>query len=85
MRCMVCAHRSSWAAIVPQAVVVAYKVILYTSSNFSLTTILGSSIVHFFSFSFFLNYFLAVLHGKWDLSSLTRDQTRALCIGSAES
>ena len=50
MRCMVCAHRSRWAAILPQAVVVAYKVLLHTPSNFSLTTILGSSIVHFFAF-----------------------------------
>lgn len=43
---MVRAHGSSWAAIVPQAVVVAYKVLSHTSSNFILTTILGSSTVH---------------------------------------
>ena len=27
----------------------------------------------------------AVLHGMWDLSSLTRDQTQAPCIGNTES
>ena len=35
-----------------------------------------------FSFSFFL---LATLHGMWDFSSPTRDQTRAPCSGSSES
>lgn len=43
---VVCAHGSSWAAIVHQAVVVAYKVLSHTSSHFILTTILGSSTVH---------------------------------------
>ena len=33
----------------------------------------------------FLFYFLAVPHGAWDLTSLTRDRTHALCIGSSES
>ena len=27
-------------------------------------------------------FFLAMLHGMWDLSSLTRDQTHVPCIGS---
>ena len=35
--------------------------------------------------SFYLFIFLAVLHGLWDLSSLTRDQTCALLSESAES
>jgi len=34
-----------------------------------------------FNFSFF---FFAALHNTWDLSSLTRDQTHAPCIGSAD-
>ena len=29
----------------------------------------------------FILYLLAMLHGMWDLSSLTRDQTCAACIG----
>ena len=29
-------------------------------------------------------YLLAVSHGMWDLSSLIRDQTHTLCIGSVE-
>ena len=33
----------------------------------------------------FIFNFLAVLHSMWDLSSLTRDQTRAPCSGSTES
>ena len=33
-------------------------------------------------FLFFFFYILAVLHSTWDLSSLTRDQTHILCIGS---
>ena len=33
---------------------------------------------------FFLIFFLATLYGMWDLSSLTRDRTRAPCIGSTE-
>ena len=34
----------------------------------------------------FLQFFfiLATLRGMWDLCSLTRDQTRAPCIGSTE-
>ena len=36
-------------------------------------------------FFFFSIYLLAVLRGTWDLSSLTRDQTHAPCIGNAES
>ena len=32
-----------------------------------------------FSYSFF--FFLAVRHGTWDLSSLTRDRTHVPCIG----
>ena len=32
-----------------------------------------------------LFFFSAALHGVWDLSSPTRDQTRIPCIGSAES
>lgn len=41
----------------------------------------------FFSFpflSFFFSYFLATSHGMWDLSSGTRNQTCASCIGSLE-
>ena len=42
---------------------------------------------HFWkSFYFSLSlFFLAALHGLWDLSSPTRDRTRAPCIGSVES
>ena len=36
------------------------------------------------SFLFFSFFFLAVLHGMWDLSSPTRYWTHAPCIGSAE-
>ena len=36
--------------------------------------------------AFFLSFFFfAVLHGVWDLSSLTRDGTCAPCSGSTES
>ena len=38
-----------------------------------------------FLIHFFVLLFLAMLHGVWDLSSPTRDQTCAPCIGSAES
>ena len=38
-----------------------------------------------FSFFFLFFFFLVALHGMWDLSFLTRDQTRAPCIGSVES
>ena len=34
--------------------------------------------------SLFVFSFLAALQGMWDLSSLTRDGTRASCIGSTE-
>ena len=34
---------------------------------------------------YYYYYYLAALHGMWDLSSPTRDQTQAPCIGSAES
>ena len=33
----------------------------------------------------FFFFFLAALCSMWDLSSLTRDQTQAPCIGSMES
>ena len=33
----------------------------------------------------FFFFFLAVLWSMWDPSSLTRDQTHTVCIGSAES
>lgn len=33
---------------------------------------------------FFFFNFLAIGHNVWDVSSLTRDQTRACCIGSLE-
>ena len=36
-------------------------------------------------FFFFLILFLAALQDLWDISSLTRDQTHAPCIGSLES
>ena len=39
---------------------------------------------NFFSFLLFF-FFFATLHSMWDLSSLTRDWTRAPCTGSAES
>ena len=32
----------------------------------------------------FFFFFFAALHSAWDLSSLTRDQTHAPCIGSAD-
>ena len=35
--------------------------------------------------SFLKKNLLAMPHGMWDLSSLTRDGTHALCIGSMES
>ena len=38
--------------------------------------------IHFFKKKIF---FLAVLHGTWDLISLTRDGTHAPCIGSTKS
>ena len=38
-----------------------------------------------FFFIYIIFFFLAPLHGMWDLSFLTRNQTRALCIGSTES
>ena len=40
---------------------------------------------HIFTVSRFVSFSLATLHGMWDLSSLTRDQTHASCTGSAES
>ena len=52
------------------------------AGRFSTTAPRGKPPFLSFSFSF---SFLAVPRSMWDLSSLTRDQTRAPCIGSAES
>ena len=38
-----------------------------------------------FNFLIFFFFFFATLHGMWDLKSLTRDWTCALCLGRAES
>ena len=39
----------------------------------------------FFITNFLFSYLLVVLHGMWNLNSLTRDQTHTLCIVSVES
>ena len=45
---------------------------------------MGDVFLKFVVFILFFHIFLAVPHGMWDLSSLTRDQTHAACIASLE-
>ena len=58
-----------------------------TSSSFPCSALKPGGWAHTWSLisSTSLFYFLAALHGMWNLSSSTRDQTGSRCIGIAES
>ena len=55
--------------------------VLYKSQNCFFMAILFKAI--YMRFYLFIYLFLALLLGTWDLSSLTGDQTCALCTGNA--